>query len=82
MRALEVKALDYLVKPATPEAIARALSRVGSKPPSMGLRDDDLVTLREAQSMRLAPPSQVEFIKAADDYSTSRRSRWRSSKSP
>lgn len=69
MRAFEVNALDYLVKPATPEAIARALSRVGSKPPSLGLRDDDLVTLREAQSMRLVPLSQVEFIKAADDYS-------------
>ncbi|MDX2012051.1 MAG: LytTR family transcriptional regulator DNA-binding domain-containing protein [Myxococcaceae bacterium] len=69
VRAFEVNALDYLVKPATPEVVARALARVGSKPASMGLRDDDLVTLREAQSMRLVPLSQVEFIKAADDYS-------------
>lgn len=69
VRAFEVNALDYVVKPATPEAISRALSRVGSKPAAVGLRDDDAVTLREAQSMRLVPLAQVEFIKAADDYS-------------
>lgn len=69
VRAFEVNALDYLVKPATPEAIARALGRVSSKPEPIGLRDDDVATLREAQSMRLVPLAQVEFIKAADDYS-------------
>ncbi len=69
LRAFEVNALDYLVKPATPETVARALRRLNTPPKVMNLIDTDTVTLREAQSMRLVSLAKVACIKAADDYS-------------
>jgi two-component system LytT family response regulator len=68
VRAFEVNALDYVVKPATPEALSRALSRV--RPAGEGaLERGDLVALREAQSMRFVSVRDIVFILAADDYS-------------
>jgi two-component system LytT family response regulator len=68
VRAFEVNALDYLVKPVMPEALQRALSRLGTPRAPVGLRDEDAVMLREAQAMRLVPLAAIEAITAADDY--------------
>jgi two-component system LytT family response regulator len=73
VRAFEVNALDYLVKPVSPEQVDRALKRLqlpaepNREDAPLGL--DDLVALREAHALRFAPAREIAFIVAADDYS-------------
>jgi len=56
VRAFEVNALDYLVKPVAPEQVERALKRLGAHEESREtLELDDSVALREAHAMRLTP---------------------------
>ncbi len=80
VRAFEVNALDYLVKPVGPEQIDRALSRLQVAPTANGapaatppndaaLALDDLVSLREAHTLRFTRVRDVTHIQAADDYS-------------
>lgn len=73
LRAFEVNALDYLMKPVGPEQVARALLRVrGSPPPpepTAVLSLDEPVALHEGQAMRLVAVRDIAFVQAADDYS-------------
>jgi two-component system, LytTR family, response regulator len=72
VRAFEVNALDYLVKPVAPEQLERALRRVsGTSPvaPEARLSREDLVALRDSQSLRFAKVDDITHIQAADDYS-------------
>lgn len=72
VRAFEVNALDYLVKPVGPEQIDRALQRLkgpAEAPPAAEMKMDDLVALEEAQTLRFVPAQDITFIQAADDYS-------------
>ncbi|MEM9190752.1 MAG: LytTR family DNA-binding domain-containing protein [Myxococcota bacterium] len=74
VRAFEVDAVDYLLKPTQPEDLDRALDRVlrGRAAPKPGatprLRMDDLVYLREAQHLRRCRVSEIVLIRAAGDY--------------
>ena len=72
VRAFEVNALDYLLKPADPERLDRALLRI-RKEPSKGwasrLERDDLVCLQEGKKMRFRRVSDIVFIQAADYFS-------------
>lgn len=77
VRAFEVNALDYLVKPVGPEQIDHALRRLRTTAPStieptpvdVPLTLDDLVTLREANSLRFARVRDITHVRGADDYS-------------
>jgi two-component system LytT family response regulator len=70
VRAFEVAALDYLMKPVSREQIDRALARLESPPEIPGVLGlDDLVSLRESNAMRIVHPRDITFIQAADDYS-------------
>jgi two-component system LytT family response regulator len=85
VRAFEVNALDYLVKPVGPEQIERALSRVpaapvvasgltgsaatGSEAQDAPLVLDDLVALRESHALRFVRVRDIVHLRAADDYS-------------
>jgi two-component system LytT family response regulator len=75
VRAFEVNALDYLIKPVGPEQIERALNRLllsGGEHPAEAttlLRLDDLVSLREASTLRFVQVRDLVWIQAADDYS-------------
>jgi two-component system LytT family response regulator len=84
VRAFEVNALDYLVKPAGPEQVERALRRLGQAAPPVAapavphavpidasgpLRVDDFVLLQEAKRARFVRVREITHIQAADDYS-------------
>lgn len=73
LRAFEVNALDYLLKPIDPAHVDRALKRLtvpgGEPASSAALKLDDLVSLKEATTTRFAAVRDITFIQAADDYS-------------
>jgi two-component system LytT family response regulator len=73
VRAFEVNALDYLVKPVQAEHIDRVLQRVDRpevkpSPPTSALVGNDVVCLMEASAMKFARVSDITHIAAADDY--------------
>lgn len=84
VRAFEINALDYLLKPVVPARLAAALRRLASTPPEAEtevktgagaelaadpvLRMDDTVYLRSGQRARFAPVREINFITAQDNY--------------
>jgi two-component system LytT family response regulator len=82
VRAFEINALDYLLKPVVPARLAAALARLpvalatgdlgepaADPPPSPPLRVDDTVFLRAGQRARFAPVMEISVISAHDNYS-------------
>jgi two-component system LytT family response regulator len=71
LRAFEVNALDYLLKPVTPERLAAALARLGepaSAAPPARLRADDLVHLRTDAGSQFVEAGSIGAILAELNY--------------
>lgn len=75
VRAFEVDALDYLVKPAEPERVEQALTRARARPlPARSLEAGrlavhDRVLLRRSNRARSCLVSEIAFIAGANEYS-------------
>jgi len=74
IRAFEVNALDYLLKPLTPERLAKAIERLISpagivEKPSRPLEYDDFLFLPFGDSSRFLRVSEIKRIRAAGVYS-------------
>jgi two-component system LytT family response regulator len=81
LRAFEINALDYLLKPVVPARLAAALRRIpaaltapaGAAEPELpagpGLRMDDTVYLRAGLRARFAAVADISVIAAHDNYS-------------
>jgi len=77
LRAFEVNALDYLLKPIVPARLAEALQRLPVSAAesetgaalSSALRIDDRIYLRAGQTARFAAVSDISVITASDNYS-------------
>ena len=80
LRAFEINALDYLLKPVAPARLAAALGRLAGPPrpadetgadlpPGPALRLDDTVYLRSGLQARFAPVADISLIAARDNYS-------------
>ena len=75
LRAFDVNALDYLVKPVDPVRLDRALTRAASaavavEAPEPGrLAAEDRVCLQDSNSMKFGLVRDIVYISAADDYS-------------
>lgn len=75
LRAFEVNALDYLLKPVDPVRLAAALRRLATPAAaatttaSPGLRLDDVVYLDTGHRARFAPVANISLIAARDNYS-------------
>lgn len=77
VRAFEVNALDYLLKPVSPARLAAALARVASpaaasipapSPAPAALATTDIVLLRSDRNLRAAPVASITHIKAEENY--------------
>jgi two-component system LytT family response regulator len=80
LRAFEVNALDYLLKPVVPARLAATLSRIAAAPSPAeiaakeipagpALRLSDTVYLRSGLRARFAPVADISLIAAQDNYS-------------
>ena len=74
IRAFEVNALDYLLKPLIPERLTKAIERLASTPGIVEksfrpLEYDDFLFLPFGDSSRFLRVSQIKCIRAADVYS-------------
>ncbi|MSU48934.1 MAG: response regulator transcription factor [Opitutus sp.] len=80
LRAFEINALDYLLKPVAPTRLAEALRRLAAAPaaaaesaaeipPGPALRLDDTVYLRSGLKARFARVAEISLISARDNYS-------------
>ena len=83
LRAFEVHAVDYLLKPIDPERLAEALSRArdrlarGARPvasherladESRGSGLVERILIREEGHVHVLPVARVDFVEARDDY--------------
>ncbi len=71
LRAFEVNALDYLLKPVTPERLATALERVApeaSRVTTKRLQRDDLVHLKTDTGSHFVPVHSITAILAELNY--------------
>jgi len=79
LRAFEINALDYLLKPVSPARLAASIGRIGvplptesseaDGPPNGPLRHDDTVYLRSGLRARFAQVADIRGIAACDNYS-------------
>ena len=73
IRAFEVNALDYLLKPVNPERLQTTLQRLvvgpNKTPQTRPLRHDDRVLVESERRSLLVHVSAIQFISAAADYS-------------
>jgi two-component system, LytTR family, response regulator len=74
IRAFEINALDYLLKPVTPDRLNRAIERLfHSAPPvenpNRRLEHDDFLFLTIGRNSRFLRVREIKYISAADVYS-------------
>lgn len=79
VRAFEVNALDYLLKPVHPDRLTAALARVRSTAAAPGgaLALEDLVSLREDRGLCLVPVREITHIEAEENYTRVHRANGR-----
>lgn len=73
IRAFEVNALDYLMKPIEPDRLAVAVRRLRQEPPASGvkqerLNNDDRLLLQAGRTRWFEPLSSISSIHADGDY--------------
>jgi two-component system, LytTR family, response regulator len=71
VRAFEVNAVDYLIKPVNPQRLADALQRIIHAPPQTERKPflpDDRIFLRNGKRARVVFVSQISGIKAEENY--------------
>lgn len=75
VRAFEVNALDYLLKPVHPDRLSAAIRRLGEPttaatvtPTPRPLRDTDLVALHDARGLRLVLLRRITHIESDENY--------------
>jgi two-component system LytT family response regulator len=76
VRAFEVNALDYLLKPIDPARLTQAVERLRqapgtgpATPPSLSLKKEDTILVQAGDRRRLLPLTQVRAITADGEYS-------------
>ena len=70
VRAFEVNALDYLLKPVDPDRLAQSIARLESPAhtPTKALQADDLVHLNSDAGAKFVPAASIAAILAEQNY--------------
>ena len=71
IRAFEVNALDYLLKPVNPSRLNDSISRLGNpyrEQPSTFLKPYDKILINTGRSNRFITVNSIEYIEANGDY--------------
>jgi len=71
IRAFDVNAIDYLLKPVCADRLAQALERIVHKPPPTNpqkLREDDRIVMKSDARMHVVFVSQISGIEAQENY--------------
>lgn len=70
VRAFEVNAFDYLLKPIAPARLDQSLMRLSppAQPATESLVDTDMIALREDSQLRMVPLRCITYIEAEDNY--------------
>ena len=72
LRAFEVNALDYLMKPITPDRFAAALTRAREEPDGpenqSALRSSDQVFVRDGERCWFIPVSKIRLLESEGNY--------------
>ncbi len=72
LRAFEVNALDYLMKPITPDRFAAALTRIREEPAESTnqspLRSSDQVFVRDGERCWFIPVSKIRLLESEGNY--------------
>ena len=71
IRAFEVNALDYLLKPVAPKRLAQAIERLSSAPDAVkkSLEYDDFIFVNSGRNLKFIKIGSIKCILAADVYS-------------
>jgi two-component system LytT family response regulator len=73
VRAFEVNAIDFLMKPIEPERLAHALERLYHPPLHLRIGpflENDLICLFDGKRMRFVFATEISFIEAEGNYTT------------
>jgi two-component system LytT family response regulator len=76
VRAFEAHAVDYLLKPVTPERLAEALSRVGGRTPPPNIASEarpgnaylTRIVIKDGPDIVIIPQGDIDYVQAEDDY--------------
>ncbi|WP_411827844.1 LytR/AlgR family response regulator transcription factor [Luteolibacter sp. AS25] len=70
VRAFEVNAFDYLLKPISPARLEKSILRLSVAPQhsTENLEDTDMIALREDSQLRMVPLRTITHIEAEDNY--------------
>lgn len=72
VRAFDVNALDYLLKPVHPDRLAAALAKASlpsrPAPPAQPLTGSDVVALHDDRGLRLVPVKRITHIESDENY--------------
>lgn len=69
VKAFEINAVDYLVKPITPDRLALALSRIAKPRKPKPFANDDSIILRSDMGGRVVLATEIACIEAEGNYS-------------